>query len=87
MGQLLSSQQFPSAGGGSMLTSRLSFQTNAVKPLLILTPFQFQLFWSKVTGHVSSVGLHCPARIYLTPVQIIKKSGGQKEIVYKYFVS
>ena len=41
MGRLLLSQKFLSAGGGSMLVSmqtyHLSFQTNAVKPPLVLT--------------------------------------------------
>ena len=47
-----------------------------------ITPFQFQLFWSKVTRHtrISSVGPHCLTRFYLTSVQTIKSLGDEKKL-------
>jgi hypothetical protein len=65
MARLLSSQKFPSSGGGSMLVStltpRLSFQANAVKFPLILTlvsPFvNLSFFGLKSEGTSFLLGL------------------------------
>ena len=45
-----------------------------------VTPFQFLFFCSKVMGHISSVGPHCPERIYFTSVQVFKKSWRLKKL-------
>jgi len=88
----LSSQKFPSAGGGSMLACKLLFCPSKL--------MQSNLSWTSPLCHSFSVSVvlvhsHGACHFYwailshmnLFYVQVIKKSWGWKEIVHKCFVS
>jgi hypothetical protein len=72
MGQLLSSQKSPSAGGGSMLARKLlACPSKLMRSSLpwsspLLSPlFNIRCFGPKSQGMSFSIGLYCSARIYL----------------------
>jgi len=93
MGRLLSSQKFPSAGGGSMLvsmqTSQLSFQTNTVKPPLVLTLmsplFDFSCFLPNSRGTSFLLGRTVMHEFILRMSKSSKRLGDEKKLSINIF--
>jgi len=82
------SQKFPSAGGGSMLvgmlTSHLSFQTNAVKCPLVITLmsplFNFSCFGPKSQGMSFLLGHTVLHKFILQLSKSLKSLGDEKKL-------